>query len=236
MAPIIISELLEVSVKIVINENVICDMLCTPKNIEYLIRGWLFSEGFVYENNEIIDIYFDEKQLTVYVKTRGLNIKSTSSLSEYTVGALWNNAVIDTEYIDEDIENKVIFNIRKYGDHINEKKVKGLHAALLVYQDIIIFDEDISRHCAIDKVVGRGLVMGVEFTKCILVTTGRISSEFLWKAHSLNITLIASLKYPSETGYIVAQKMKINLASKICTKDMTLNVNCSEAIEKIFKM
>ena len=225
-----LEKLIEVSIKIVVNGDVFCDMLCTPKNIDYLVSGWLFSQGYITCNDDIESIFFDQQILTVFVKANCLKSDSVPSLADYTAKAIFSDEDFLPQILSKNSEKFIKDKVSGYGRFINEKRVKGLHAALLCYNDFIMFDEDISRHCAIDKVVGRCLDNNINPSNCILVTTGRISSEFLWKAKLLNIPMIASLKYPSETGNIIAKSWGINLASKILSDDILLTITCKEKI------
>ena len=59
----------------------------------------------------------------------------------------------------------------------------GVHScALCSANDIILFEEDIGRHNALDKIFGKALLEGIDTKDKIILTSGRISSEILIKA------------------------------------------------------
>jgi FdhD protein len=58
--------------------------------------------------------------------------------------------------------------------------------------DTIAVSCDIGRHNAVDKVIGRGMLEGRDFTACVLVTSGRISSDMMFKAIRAQIPIVAS--------------------------------------------
>lgn len=217
-----LENLTEIPIKIVLNGDVLQDLLCTPKDIEKLFTGWLLSQGYVEDISQIHEIKFIEKKLTVHIKADCSNIKhenlkaQLSALSDIVAQTIFSE---NENNIDGQINETDLPKVRNYGKMLADKRVKGLHAALLCDDKTIIFNEDVSRHCAIDKVLGQGAMLGVDMTKCTLVTTGRISSEFLFKVKMLEIPMIASLKYPSLTGKIIADKWKINIATHINTEN-----------------
>jgi FdhD protein len=52
--------------------------------------------------------------------------------------------------------------------------------------------EDIGRHNALDKAIGYGLKHDVDFSRTIIASSGRISSEMIRKCLIANIPIIAS--------------------------------------------
>lgn len=222
-----LENLIELPIKIVLNDHIILDLLCTPSDTDNLFTGFLFSQGYIEKSEDIISINLDLENLTVYIKANTKPKLETPMLSNLASIALKN-------YSENTIKTEnVPHNIAKLGEYLTERKTKGLHAAIICYGDEIIFKEDISRHCAIDKAVGECIIKNIDLTRSILVTTGRISTEFLFKAKMLNMPLIASLKYPSITGLIIAKEWNINLAVKICSNENELFLNAHENYKNI---
>lgn len=75
----------------------------------------------------------------------------------------------------------------------------GVHAAGL-YDPLrgpLFFYEDVARHNAVDKVIGRALLDGVALDRLMLVRTGRTSSEIVAKAHQAGVPFIISRGAPT---------------------------------------
>lgn len=82
--------------------------------------------------------------------------------------------------------------------------------------------DDIGRHNALDKVIGKALVKGELFSESILFCTGRISSEMLHKAKRSEIPLIVSRGAPTHQAILLARAMGITLAGSVRQKGFTL--------------
>jgi formate dehydrogenase accessory protein FdhD len=64
--------------------------------------------------------------------------------------------------------------------------------------------EDVGRHNAVDKVIGKGMMGGFDFTKGFLVATGRLSSDIVIKCARVGIPLVASKAASLESGISAA--------------------------------
>jgi len=88
----------------------------------------------------------------------------------------------------------------------------GVHsAALCDRQKILVFAEDIGRHNAVDKVLGRCLLDGIPVSDRILITSGRISSEILFKTAGSGIPVLVSKSAPTDLGVDLARELGITL-------------------------
>ena len=84
----------------------------------------------------------------------------------------------------------------------------GLHAAALFNRDgeLITIREDVGRHNAVDKVLGRALLdRRSELTDLGLLVSGRIAFEIVQKALSARISLIAGISAPTSLAVDLAR-------------------------------
>jgi FdhD protein len=91
----------------------------------------------------------------------------------------------------------------------------GLHAAGLFTRDGTLLDaaEDVGRHNAVDKIVGRMLMRdALPLSECLLFVSGRTSFEIIQKAVFAGIPLVASVSAPSSLAIDLADRMGITLA------------------------
>ena len=91
----------------------------------------------------------------------------------------------------------------------------GLHAAGLFTRDGTLLDsaEDVGRHNAVDKLVGRMLIReALPLADCLLVVSGRTSFEIIQKAVFAGIPLVASVSAPSSLAIDLAERMGLTLA------------------------
>ena len=85
----------------------------------------------------------------------------------------------------------------------------GIHAAGVfdLYGKPIVIREDIGRHNAVDKVIGRALLDGLlPLDRHVLVVSGRASFEIVQKALAAGIPIIASVSAPSTLAVSFARE------------------------------
>ena len=89
----------------------------------------------------------------------------------------------------------------------------GAHAAAVFSNqgEIITFGEDIGRHCALDKAVGKALLSGSSTKGCGVALSGRVSFEMVSKAARAHVELIAAVSAPSSLAVDAARRWNITL-------------------------
>ena len=92
----------------------------------------------------------------------------------------------------------------------------GLHAAALFDADggAVAVAEDIGRHNAVDKVVGRLFLDGrLPASRLLLQVSGRVSFEIVQKAHAAGVPVVAAVSAPSSLAVSAADRFGITLAA-----------------------
>jgi FdhD protein len=90
----------------------------------------------------------------------------------------------------------------------------GLHAAALVTQkgEFAIAREDVGRHNAVDKVLGRAALDGLlPLSQYLLVVSGRTSFEIVQKAIAAGVPAVLAISAPSSLAVELAERFRVLL-------------------------
>jgi FdhD protein len=205
------------------DEKELVTLLCTPKNIEYLAVGFLASEGLIDSPDEIASVeprgqtivsvkLKDKKVLERIMQTKraitsgcgraSIFYEATKATGAHKVNG---NLMISSQ--------KVFFLVRQL--EIESKLFKttgGVHSAALSNgEDILIFNEDIGRHNAVDKVFGECFLKQIPLEDKLLLTSGRVSSEILLKVARRRLSIIISRSAPTDLAVEIAKELGITL-------------------------
>lgn len=200
-------------------------LLCTPENLDYLALGYLESEGFIQDQDNIQSINYDQEKGTI-----NLDLKTDNHLSMYkelnppifTTGCGKGTTFYKASEIlkEKSINTPIFITPEKILNLVNEiqekatlfQKTGGTHiSALASTKEILLVHEDIGRHNALDKVFGECIIDGIDYTDKIIVTSGRISSEMLIKCAKRRISILISRCAATGLSIDLAQEIGITL-------------------------
>lgn len=172
---------------------------CTPENLEELVIGLLFSNGCIdcAEQVERVDVSFEKSEIHAILGEKHPIAKegTAESCSEPDIAELFARA-------DE------IF--RHPGELFADTGCA--HCCTMVVDDRVICSyEDIGRHNALDKVIGRGLKQKVDFSRAVIFTTGRISGDYLKKIIGAGISWVVSRSAVTGEAVRLARENNIHM-------------------------
>ena len=87
----------------------------------------------------------------------------------------------------------------------------SVHVAQLVYKDQFITREDVSRHVAVDKVIGAAAKAGFDLSRSYVCYSGRMPADMLIKIVRVGIPILVSNAAPAGSGYEIAKKGNITM-------------------------
>ncbi|MBL7866209.1 MAG: formate dehydrogenase accessory sulfurtransferase FdhD, partial [Cyclobacteriaceae bacterium] len=203
----------------------------TPGNDAALAAGFLFTEGIIESPDQVEEIRGDDRHqhdqgVTVFLKP-GVSVDSkrlqrnfytTSSCGvcgKSSVDAI-RMACKPVKAEDFKIQASVIQSLPQHlrvQQNIFEQ-TGGLHAAALFdgAGNLIVLQEDVGRHNALDKVIGEKFLRNeIPISNQILMLSGRISFELVQKAAMAYIPVIAAIGAPSSLAVALATEMNITL-------------------------
>ena len=209
-----------------------------PKDLEDFAIGYCLGEGLIKDYSDIDSIKLDGTNVLISTKLshdpeedleqegivqerkgncehacvcrlleyQGVNSDNAGGIrSELkTIEPNTSDLTVDATQIIKDIE------------HLTDEakvwqKTAGVHVAQLKCGDNIIIREDVSRHVAVDKVIGAAAKDGYDFSKCYISYSGRMPADMLIKVIRVGIPIIISNAAPASSGIDVAQMGNITM-------------------------
>ena len=82
--------------------------------------------------------------------------------------------------------------------------------------------EDVGRHNAADKAIGKAALDKVALNECFLASSGRISGDITFKAAKVGIPIIASIAAALSSGLDVGEKTNVTLVGFVRGKRLNI--------------
>ena len=203
-----------------LNGKKLLSVMSIPKEQDYHIVGFLMSEGVVEDIKDIKDIaikgdkvYLDAKIDESKLQNLFLEKTLTSGCCVGVAGNLEGNVMqkfINTPF--KISPKKLFYHLREFEKSSELFNLTGcVHKAMLVLENTTLISEDIGRHNAIDKVMGKAKMQGLFNKNAILYVSGRLSLEMIIKAVMHDIPIVVSKAAATYLGIKAAQETGVTL-------------------------
>jgi len=205
-----------------VNDEFYRTLIATPTMIEELVVGHLLSEGVVRSMDDIMSIEVSSTRVNVELKENvnlnKLNINrlilistACSALTPVRENQLNHLFVPSGISVEASRILEMVKELNRRGEIF--RTTGGTHSAMLCSTagEVHVFSEDVGRHNAIDKVLGYGVIKHLDMSECILVNSGRQSSDMVLKAAHAGLPIVASIAGPLNSGINIAKSTGITL-------------------------
>jgi FdhD protein len=222
-----VEEPLQIRVRVQGADRNLAITMRTPGDDDELVTGFLHGEGLVSKQSDITHIVCDGNVATVTL-AEGVDIdlegaernfymtSSCGICGKASIDALHASGCVmaspDSLRLDEAVIRSLPAKLREAQAIFN--RTGGLHAAALFTSEgaPICLREDIGRHNAVDKLIGRAFLTGrLPLRDSILMVSGRTSFELLQKAARASISVMAAVGAPSSLAVRTALRFGITL-------------------------
>jgi FdhD protein len=210
----------EEPLQVIIDGRPLAVLMRTPGEDEFLVMGFLLTEGIIEKSNQVrrIDLEARDNHAIVFLiddhqcdwdrLTRHLFSASSCGLcGKATIEAILQShpPIENRPDFDPAVIQKAPYIMRAAQD--NFESTGGIHASGIFSKtgDLLTLHEDIGRHNALDKVIGEGLLKDIDFPECFLLVSGRISFELMQKAVAARLPLVAGISAPSSLAVSFAK-------------------------------
>mgnify|MGYP000060338294 CR=1 FL=1 len=222
---------IEEALQININQKPFTVSMRTPGDDISLVRGMLHSEGILKNPKFIPDVILKKENdegiitvvnLAVPEKELGKGYSNSRTLlSVSSCGICGKTELGDLSFIGKTINEDKKIEISLLGELFAKMnalqhsfhKSGGTHAAaaFTLNGELLYAMEDIGRHNAVDKVIGK-LILTDQLKKVSVITvSGRVSYEIVIKCFKAGIPFLAAVSAPSSLAVDYAKELGITL-------------------------
>ncbi|MGZ7066688.1 MAG: formate dehydrogenase accessory sulfurtransferase FdhD [Methanobacterium sp.] len=201
-------------IKIVVNKTVIGTFSMSPNHLKEFVVGYLLGEGLLSSKNDIKKLEIEGKTIEVETDLIDFDLRRELVMSSDCFGGMRSKIEL-TKKVESNftISKEAILEASKALRQRSEiwSTTGGTHIAILVNEDNYIGIEDVSRHVAIDKVIGAGELQDVDFSNSFMFSSGRMPGDMIIKVARVGIPIIASKSAPTFSGYLAGKESNVTV-------------------------
>lgn len=215
----------ERELRLIVNDKLVASVKLSPGYEEEFALGYCFGEGLIKDLKQVRKIKVVENTAEVKADASFELTYENYVLSDCISG--WR-ARVESENIIVESDFKV-----KAGELLRNmqelrkrsriwRKTGGVHAAALVSRNNFLMVEDISRHIAVDKIIGLGIKKGVDFASSYILASGRLPGDMVIKVARVSIPIVASRTAPLTSGVDCARETNLTLIGFTRGREMNI--------------
>jgi FdhD protein len=220
----------EVPLSIFINGRHFVTAMISPQMEKEFILGYLFSERII---NGLSDVESLELEGSVARLIIANPIKALVPRKPIVSGCGGLATFLDESKLPRVVsrllieKNEIFAAMKSIFESELHAATGGVHTVGLFSKDeAVCICEDIGRHNALDKAIGFGLVMGLDFGQSYVASTGRISSEMVLKCSVAGIPIIASRGATTSLALEIANRSGVTVVGFVRRSRMNVYSNC----------
>lgn len=210
-------------ITVYMNDVEIATMQASPSDLEELGVGFLVAEGLLTDRDAFLGVDADYKRGLVYVssdehvpddmmyRTRYVTSGCGKGVTFSSVGhARGLEPVVSHVTVDSEQLYAMMGQMARGAEMYRD--TGGTHACALGRGgEVVLLREDVGRHNAVDKLLGRAWMDRVPVSDGVLLTTGRISYEMAVKAAKARVPVVVSRTAVTDLAVEVASELGITL-------------------------
>lgn len=224
----------ECKLTVMLNNQELTTLFCTPTDPEYLALGFLWSEGLLAHKNDLKNISVDFGRGLVLVETvsgKAMGPPTLNEQSDLTFGYGRVSAFHELNPSGPNITSTTrvpasdILAAAEAFQHLSPlyQATHGAHsAALCSGGQIMVWAEDIGRHNAVDKVLGHCFLKDIPTHGRSIFSSGRIASDMVLKALKAGAPIIVSVAVPTSQAIKLARHHGITIIGAVKNRQMTI--------------
>jgi FdhD protein len=198
-------------------------LMCTPSDVEALAVGFALASGLVRGAGDISELSTARDPLAIHMRLQRQDgasprrdlLRTDSSVLPRPRAI--EDLLADIPRVPDTLRvpGSMLVTVARKMQAAQKlfTRTGGTHAAGIFSPDgeLVVLGEDIGRHNALDKAIGKRLLDGQSPRGCGAVLSGRVSLELVAKAARAGIELLAAVSAPSSLALDAAKRCNITL-------------------------
>jgi len=217
----------EIRFSIQVDGRELVTLMCSPWQLQPLVVGFLYLEGLIesLDDLEMLRVCTEDRLADVRLAHGFPEVPPRKILTSGCTGGISFGIYLDRIEqfrVRDDDETLVPVPpermyelLRALYDHSNlYRQSGGVHTSIFVGRGDSaprLVAEDIGRHNTLDKIQGQALLEGIATSGGLIVASGRISSEMLFKAAIMGVPIVGSRTSPTNLALAVAERLNITV-------------------------
>ena len=209
-----------------VDNEFVAAFVCSPGLEEELAIGYILSTGIISSFTDISEIRYSNHRCNIKIRDgvtpetqRGFSqvrrFIGTECSAPEVLRELRTAEGVPSINKTMDIERGTLVEIagKLREAQTDRKRTGAFHGALMhnLVGNEYVFAEDIGRHNAVDKTIGKAARQGFDLTECLVFTSGRLTADIVSKCAWTSIPLLVSFAVSTDAGMKFAQKANLTL-------------------------
>lgn len=212
------------TITLTINKDITRSLSAIEDSLREFTVGYLINENMVKSTEDIQRIEIDGTKINVEIDDTLIKTNETILCSDSAGG--WRSKIGEVKPVESDFQVDVHELIKRIEELKKKAKIwqatGGTHVAGIVYKHHFVVKEDVSRHVAVDKVIGHAILHGFDLSKSYVIYSGRMPADMVIKMTRAGVPILASNAAPANSGYSIAKKGNITLVGFL--RDQRCNI------------
>jgi FdhD protein len=210
----------EALITLYVNGTELANIMATPTDLDCLALGFLKNERLIDDPESVAISYQSENRccVDIWLKHPVQKPERVIITSGCGGGITFNDPSLELGELSDgtSIHPDKLFELFQKLHFPGSVHTAGLSDG----EDVLVITEDVGRHNAVDKLLGKCLLDGIETRGRILMTTGRVSSEMLREGAMMGCPIIASRNSATSMAVDMARVWNITLIGYVRNKSM----------------
>ena len=210
----------EAPVAIFVNGRHLTTVALSPGRFEDFVIGYLYTEEIIRDTGEIESVRIEENRISVLTTNIFKRVSVKKTILSGCGGAV---SYIDTQKLPA-IDSDLVVAVPEIEAAVTALTAPGpLDAVSLVTEGRrVACAEDLDRHNALDRVIGRGLRDHLDFSRTVAVSTGLVTSEMVRKSLVANIPVLVSTGPPTALAVKIAEETGLAIVGSAGRPEMAV--------------